>query len=71
MIFRAVSGQVRIWDVRSGNCVRTLPAHSDPVSAVAFNRDGSLIATSSYDGLVRIWEAGSGQCMTTLVGESI
>uniref|UniRef100_A0A914L6D2 WDR5-like beta-propeller domain-containing protein n=1 Tax=Meloidogyne incognita TaxID=6306 RepID=A0A914L6D2_MELIC len=58
---------VRIWDVRSSTCVRSLPAHSDPISAVGFNRDGSLIATSSYDGLVRIWEAGSGQCITTLV----
>ena len=31
--------------------MRTLPAHSDPVSAVHFNRDGSLIVSSSYDGL--------------------
>lgn len=42
---------VRIWDVRTGKCLKTLPAHSDPVSAVHFNRDGSLIVSSSYDGL--------------------
>ena len=42
---------VRIWDVKTGKCLRTLPAHSDPVSAVHFNRDGSLIVSSSYDGL--------------------
>ena len=29
---------VRIWDVRTGKCLKTLPAHSDPVSAVHFNR---------------------------------
>lgn len=34
-----------------GKCLKTLPAHSDPVSAVHFNRDGSLIVSSSYDGL--------------------
>ena len=39
---------VRIWDVRTGKCLKTLPAHSDPVSAVHFNRDGSLIVSSSY-----------------------
>ena len=25
---------VRIWDVKTGKCLKTLPAHSDPVSAV-------------------------------------
>lgn len=42
---------VRIWDVKTGKCLKTLPAHSDPVSAVNFNRDGTLIVSSSYDGL--------------------
>ena len=46
---------VRIWDVRTGKCLKTLPAHSDPVSAVHFNRDGSLIVSSSYDGKNPIW----------------
>ena len=52
---------VRIWDVRTGKCLKTLPAHSDPVSAVHFNRDGSLIVSSSYDGLCRIWDTASGE----------
>lgn len=27
---------VRIWDVKTGKCLKTLPAHSDPVSAVSW-----------------------------------
>uniref|UniRef100_A0A3P8U7K0 WD repeat domain 5 n=1 Tax=Amphiprion percula TaxID=161767 RepID=A0A3P8U7K0_AMPPE len=53
---------VRIWDVKMGKCLKTLPAHSDPVSAVHFNRDGSLIVSSSYDGL---W-----YCMKTLIDDT-
>ena len=60
---------VRIWDVRTWKCLKTLPAHSDPVSAVHFNRDGSLIVSSSYDGLCRIWDAASGQCLKTLIDD--
>lgn len=30
--------------------LQTLPAHSDPVTAVDFSRDGTLIVSSSYDG---------------------
>jgi hypothetical protein len=35
----------------AGKCLKTLPAHSDPVTSVHFNRDGTLIVSSSYDGL--------------------
>ena len=26
---------VKIWDVKTGKCLKTLPAHSDPVTAVS------------------------------------
>ena len=60
---------VRIWDVKSAKCLKVLPAHSDPVTAVDFNRDGSLIVSSSYDGLCRIWDAATGHCMKTLIDD--
>lgn len=34
-----------------GACLKTLPAHSDPVTAVDFSRDGTLIVSCSYDGI--------------------
>ncbi len=46
-----------------------IPAHSDPVTAVDFNRDGTLIVSSSYDGLCRIWDAQSGACLKTLIDD--
>ena len=55
--------------MKTGKCLKTLPAHSDPVSAVHFNRDGTLIASSSYDGLCRIWDTSSGQCLKTLIDD--
>lgn len=30
--------------------MRVLPAHSDPVSAVEFNIDGTMIVSGSWDG---------------------
>lgn len=50
--------------------MQVLPAHSDPVTAVDFNRDGTLIVSSSYDGLCRIWDSNSGQCLKTLIDET-
>lgn len=60
---------VRIWDVKTGKCLKILPAHSDPVSAVHFNRDGTVIVSGSYDGLCRIWETSTGSCLKTLIDD--
>ncbi|KAL2264404.1 hypothetical protein VTK26DRAFT_4872 [Humicola hyalothermophila] len=60
---------VFLWDVRAGRLMRSLPAHSDPVSGVDFCRDGTLVASCSTDGLIRIWDTSTGQCLRTLVHE--
>ena len=63
---------LRLWDLRSGRCVRAIPAHSEPLTAVQFSGDGALLATGSYDGLVRLWDvAGGGQCLKTLQEEGV
>jgi len=60
---------VFLWDVRTARVMRSLPAHSDPVSGVDFVRDGTLVASCSTDGLIRIWDTSTGQCLKTLVHE--
>lgn len=56
---------VRIWDVKTGKCLKTLPAHSDPVSAVsllffqfvALDKSSTLPWQQQCDDLS--WFAGS------------
>lgn len=43
---------VFLWDVRAGRLMRSLPAHSDPVSGIDFCYDGSLVVSCSTDGLM-------------------
>jgi COMPASS component SWD3 len=61
---------VRLWDVRSQELIRVLPAHSDPVTSVCFSPDGSTLASCSYDGLCRLWDVASGECLMTLVDDA-
>ena len=41
--------------------MQEIPAHSDPVTAVDYHRDGTLIVSTSYDGLCRIWNTDDGR----------
>lgn len=50
----------------TGTCHRTIAAHSEAVTDVDFNRDGTLIASCSYDGLIRLWDVPTGLCLATL-----
>ncbi|KAL3492213.1 WD40-repeat-containing domain protein [Aspergillus germanicus] len=60
---------VFLWDVRSARVMKSLPAHSDPVSGIDVVWDGTLIASCATDGLIRIWDTATGQCLRTLVHE--
>ena len=65
---------LRVWDVSSGACVRTLSGHSAAVFAVSVYADpssGGMHAVSgSGDKTLRVWDVSSGACVRTLSGHS-
>src|SRR4051812_7068676 len=46
--------------------VRTLKGHTKDVRAIAFNADGTLLATGGNDQTVRIWDTATGKELHTL-----
>ena len=46
---------VRLWDADTGAQISTLTGHRGLVTSVAFNPDGSELASVSGDGTVRVW----------------
>ena len=84
---RAMSGSwdktVRLWDVATGEAVRTLQGHSDPVLSVAFSPDGQWAASGGgfvplsgdapfgrRDNTLRLWEVDSGRLLRGFEGHS-
>ena len=51
-------GTVWLWDVASGDHLRTLSGGPDRVNSVSFSRDGSTLASAGYDGTILLWELG-------------
>ncbi|MBI1916490.1 MAG: protein kinase [Planctomycetes bacterium] len=61
---------VRLWDLRTGETIRTFQGHTDHVWAVAFSPDGARLSSASADQTVKLWEAATGQLLHTLRGHT-
>ena len=59
---------IRLWDIESGELVRTLEGHQGSVWSVAWSGDGQWLASGADDRTVRLWEASSGRLVRTLEG---
>ncbi|MEV6725518.1 protein kinase [Streptomyces xanthochromogenes] len=66
----AVTGRddenVRVWDVRTGRCLRTLPGHTATIRSVRIAPDGRYCASVEYDAVMRIWDLSDGSCLRTI-----
>ena len=55
-------GQVKVWDVTSGEILYRFTGHKTSVKALALSpRGGDIFASGSEDGSVKIWDLGSFQ----------
>ncbi|MCS6812476.1 MAG: NB-ARC domain-containing protein [Cyanobacteria bacterium] len=61
---------VKLWDVASGKCLRTMQGHMRRVWSFALSHDHQTLATGSDDRKVRLWDVATGQCLGTLTGHT-
>ena len=59
-----------LWDVESGNCIRTFKGHTKHVMSVTFSPDGTRVLTGSFDNTAKLWDAATGTCIQTFTGHS-
>jgi platelet-activating factor acetylhydrolase IB subunit alpha len=59
---------LRIWDVSTGYCVKTIRGHADWVRDVSPSFDGRFLLSAGADQTARIWDASSGEPKATLLG---
>jgi WD40 repeat protein/DNA-binding SARP family transcriptional activator len=60
------SGVVNIRDARTGESVRSFRGHDSDITDVAFNHDGTLLATTGSDAAARIWDPAGGEELHTI-----
>lgn len=50
-----------LYDLASGDLLRTFEGHSDGVAMLSFSPDGALALSSGYDNTLRLWDVASGE----------
>jgi WD40 repeat protein len=59
---------VKVWDVRTRQCLRSLTGGRAPIQAVALSADGRRAVAGGVDKAVRVWDVESGECLHVLEG---
>jgi WD40 repeat protein len=61
----ALHRQVKIWDIRTQQCIQTLAVIDWDVQVLAFSPDGQWLATGG-DRQLALWDVETGQCLSDL-----
>lgn len=59
------SGEMRVWDVTSGDCIWGIKAHNKGINSLAFV-SGEVLVSGSYDERVKIWDLTEKACTQIL-----
>jgi len=62
LITASMDRTLRVWNWRTGVCVRVLEGHSEGVISLTFYAD--LLASGSVDTTVKVWNLRKGDCFT-------
>ncbi len=56
---------IKLWNIKSGNLIKSLSNHSDSIRSLLVLQDGTLISGSD-DKTIKVWNTATGQVIQTL-----
>ncbi|TVY59595.1 putative E3 ubiquitin ligase complex SCF subunit sconB [Lachnellula suecica] len=59
---------IKIWDINTGECIRTLRGHTLGVRALQF--DDTKLISGSLDNTIRVWNWRTGECIAQYPGHA-
>lgn len=62
-------GSIRLWNVQTGELLKTLPGHHEQILGLAVSPDGRVFASGSVDYTIRLWDSATGECLRVLQGD--
>lgn len=68
LISSSLDNTIKIWDVKTGKCIRTQFGHIEGVWSIS--ADNFRIVSGAHDRLIKVWDLQNGKCLHTWCGES-
>jgi WD40 repeat protein len=59
---------IKLWQVSTGQLLKTLSEYGLGVCAVTFSPDGRLLASGSWDNTIKVWQVSTGLLVNTWSG---
>jgi len=59
---------LKLWDLNSGNCLRSFWGHKYGINAIAISKDDRYVVSGSSDNTLKLWDLNSGNCLRTYKG---
>lgn len=57
---------LKIWDIKSGECLKTLQGHNKTISYVLISSNGEYIISADVSNIIKIWNNKSNECLRTI-----
>ena len=61
---------IKLWNVETGQEIRTLRGHGSFVSSVSFSPDGKTLVSGSDDKTIKLWNLGTDWGLSDLMERS-
>jgi WD40 repeat protein/transcriptional regulator with XRE-family HTH domain len=62
---------IRLWDIHTQKCCRTLRGHKGRVVSLQYSPDGQTLFSGSWDGTAKLWDVSTGECLETFYGHAL
>ena len=72
LVSGGIFGHITIWEVSTGNKIKTLKSiwKNEPINSIAFSGDGDRMVTGTEDGSLQIWDFHNRRIVKNLKGHS-
>ncbi|MGA3210583.1 MAG: protein kinase, partial [Terriglobales bacterium] len=61
---------LKLWELRSGRCLRAFEGHEGMATAACLSGDGQYALSGGFDRTLKLWEVASGRCLLTFEGHT-
>ncbi|MGK7958132.1 MAG: WD40 repeat domain-containing protein, partial [Crocosphaera sp.] len=66
----SVDKTIKLWDLETGELIKTLSDHSQHINSVSFNANGKVLVSAAEDTTIKLWNVEEGKVIRTLSGSN-